>query len=140
MVADGTLVIAGVAAGTAASSVGGACLDGAQKKDGYQWHHLATDKNDLSPVRGGPWTPRFEDLFTKAGMRLDDPANRVYLRDHQGPHPEAYHEEVHERLLAAVSQCHPQEQCRRRLTEELKRIAGEVCTRGSRLHRLLTKG
>jgi hypothetical protein len=91
----------------------GGTTDGSEKKAGYQWHHLATDKNDASPLRGGPWTPRFQRLFGKAGMHLNDPANRVYLLGHLGPHPERYH-------------------------EELQRIRDEVCTRGSPLHRLLT--
>ncbi|WP_235216623.1 AHH domain-containing protein [Archangium violaceum] len=35
-------------------------------------------------------------------MSLDDPANIVYLRDHKGPHPEAYHSEVFQRLNEAM--------------------------------------
>lgn len=143
MVAEGTLVVTGVAAGTAVGSASGgagaACTDGAQKKDGYQWHHLATDKNDVSSVHGGPWTPVFELIFAKAGMSLQDPANLVYLAGHQGPHPEAYHVDIYERLEAAVAGCKGQDECRSRLTAELKRLAGEVCTPGTLLHRLATK-
>jgi hypothetical protein len=76
MVAEGTLVVSGVAVGTATGSaaggVGSACADGSVKKEGYQWHHIATDKNDVSESRGGPWTPRIEDLFARAGMSLQD--------------------------------------------------------------------
>src|SRR5205814_1788582 len=68
VVADGTLVIAGAAVGTAASGLGSACTDGDPKKTGSQWHHLATDKNEVSLDRGGPWTPLFEQLFATAGM------------------------------------------------------------------------
>jgi hypothetical protein len=68
MVADGSILVAGVAAGTAAAS-GSACTDGSEKMDGYFWHHLATNKNSISALRGGPWTPRFEDFFEMAGMR-----------------------------------------------------------------------
>ncbi|PTL82862.1 hypothetical protein DAT35_17910 [Vitiosangium sp. GDMCC 1.1324] len=139
VVADGTIVLAGAAMGTAGSTAGGVCSDGSEKKDGYQWHHLATDKNDASPLRGGPWTPRFQRLFGKAGMQLNDPANRVYLLGHLGPHPERYHAEVHRRLEAALEGCGSISQCRVRLVEELRRIKDEVCTRGSPLHRLLTE-
>jgi hypothetical protein len=143
MVAEGTLVVSGVAVGTAAGSasggVGSACTDGAVKKDDHQWHHLATNKNDSSELQGGPWTPRFEDLFATAGMSLEDPANLVYLKGHEGPHPEAYHQEVFRRLRVAVGGCQTMAQCRSRLVEALKGIASEVCTPGSLLHGWATK-
>jgi hypothetical protein len=140
VVADGTLVIAGAAVGTAASSaVGSACSDGSQQKDGHQWHHLATDKNEKSVTRGGPWTPLFQRIFAKAGMDLDDAANLVYLKSHKGPHPEAYHLEIFERLERAVAGCRSTPDCRSRLVEALQQLARDVCTPGSRLHRLVTQ-
>ncbi len=139
MVADGTVVVMGVSAGTAATAVGGACSDGSVKKDGHRWHHLATNKNDISTNHGGPWTPLFAKLFAKAGMSLDAVENLVYLAGHKGPHPEAYHEEVYRRLEAALGRCQTVEQCRVRMLRELKSIADEVCTPGSRLYRLLTR-
>lgn len=139
VVADGTIVLAGATLGTAGAAASSVCSDGSVKKAGYQWHHLATDKNDASPLRGGPWTPRFQRLFGKAGMQLNDPANRVYLSGHLGPHPERYHAEVHRRLETALEDCDSTLLCRKRLLEELQRIRDEVCTRGSPLHRLLTE-
>jgi len=139
VVTDGTIVLAGAVLGTMGSATDRVCTDGTQKREGYQWHHLATDKNDSSPLRGGPWTPRFQQLFKKAGMLLDDPANRVYLAGHQGPHPEEYHFEVYQRLEAAMGRCLSTAQCKMRLTEELQKIRSEVCTPRSLLHRLLTK-
>jgi hypothetical protein len=144
MVADGTLVVSGVAVGTAASSASGggagsACADGSVKKDGYQWHHLATDKNTTSSLRGGPWTPRFQDLFARAGMTLEDPENLVYLQGHKGPHPEEYHAEIFERLQSALGPCRTHEQCRGNLSRALRRAATDVCTPGSQLHRLATQ-
>jgi hypothetical protein len=140
VVADGTVVLMGAAMGTgaAAARVTGACGDGS-KKDGSQWHHIATNKNAISDVYGGPWTPLFEKLFASAGMSLDSKENLIYLKDHKGPHPEAYHEEVLRRLRAAMAGCKTQPECRSRLVEELDRVAGEVCTPGSALHKLLTK-
>lgn len=137
VVSDGTLVIAGAVLGTASSSVSSACAEGTEKKDGYQWHHLATDKNDRSSVRGGPWTPLFERLFAKAGMSLDAPANRVYLAGHRGPHPEAYHKEIYQRLEAALAGCRTVSQCGSYLVDQLEKVRREVCTPGSSLHRLL---
>jgi hypothetical protein len=138
MVADGTVVVAGVAAGTAAV-VGSACTDGSESQDGYHWHHLATNKNDISERYGGPWTPRFDEFFEMAGLSLDAAENLVYLKGHKGPHPAEYHEAVYEKLRAAVRNCGPAAQCRRKLAQALKELADEVCTPGSRLHRLVTR-
>ncbi len=139
MVADGTIIVAGVAAGTGASRVGSACTDGLEKKEGHQWHHLATNKNDTSTAQGGPWTPVFEEVFARAGMKLDAPENRVYLKGHEGPHPEEYHEEVYQRLQRALGQCRTKKQCRDNLVKALEALADDVCTTGSRLHRLATR-
>ncbi|WP_224247987.1 AHH domain-containing protein [Hyalangium gracile] len=139
IVADGTIVLAGAVLGTVGSSMSSACTDGSQKREGYQWHHLATNKNELSATRGGPWTPLFQQIFAKAGMGLDDPANRVYLASHRGPHPEEYHAEVYDRLLDAVRDCKGVSHCRLRLTEALAELASKTCTTGSYLHRLLTQ-
>ncbi|MFP2924520.1 AHH domain-containing protein [Pyxidicoccus sp. 3LG] len=143
MVADGSLVVSGVVVGTATGSASGgagsACADGSVKLDDYRWHHLATNKNDTAEVRGGPWTPRFEDLFERAGMSLNDSANLVYLRKHQGPHPEAYHAEVFARLEEALGECDAAPKCRPRLVQELGKLTRDVCTPGSSLHRLVTQ-
>lgn len=146
-VADGTVVLMGVSAGTTASAVSsavaasrttGACRDESNKGDA-RGHHIATDKNDTAEVRGGPWTPKFKALFDRAGMSLDDPANIVHLTGHKGPHPEAYHVEIYDRLSDATSTCQTQLECKRKLIEALDEIAGDICKPGSRLNKLLTK-
>nr|WP_245814488.1 AHH domain-containing protein [Cystobacter ferrugineus] len=71
-------------------------------------------------------------------MSLEDAANKVYLRKHAGPHSEAYHTEIFDRLNEAVRTCPNKGACRIALTRELNKIADEVCTPGSRLHRLAT--
>lgn len=116
----------------------GACRDEANKGDA-PGHHIATNKNDLSEVNGGPWTPRFQVLFDRAGMSMNDPANIVFLVGHQGPHPEEYHEEVYKRLEAALGRCRTKAECRARLVEELDGIAATLCKLGSKLHKLVTK-
>ncbi|QRK13614.1 AHH domain-containing protein [Archangium violaceum] len=136
MVADGTVLVAGVAAGTASAT---ACSDGSEPRDGYYWHHLATNKNDTSTLRGGPWTPLFEEFFELAGMSLDAKENLVYLKGHKGPHPEAYHQALYDELRRAMSGCGTAALCKNKLVEVLAKIADEVCTPGSRLHRLITK-
>ncbi|QRK11987.1 AHH domain-containing protein [Archangium violaceum] len=144
-VADGTVVLMGVSASTSASAVTaaassarttGACAE--SKRDDHHAHHLATNKNDKSESRGGPWTPEFKTLFARAGMSLEDPANIVYLRGHKGPHPEEYHSEIFERLSRAIVNCRRRSECRAQLVEELDKLAGDVCTPGSKLNKLVT--
>jgi HNH/ENDO VII superfamily nuclease len=145
-VADGTVVLMGVTASTTTVAVAsavssarttGACAESGQ--DGHQRHHLCTNKNDISENSGGPWTPRFEEFFERAGMSLDDPANIVYLRDHKGPHPEAYHREIFRRLDDALRGCRPPVECQAKLVRALDAIAGEVCTAGSTINKLVTR-
>jgi hypothetical protein len=118
--------------------VGSACADGTESKEGYHWHHLATNKNDISTVQGGPWTPVFKRFFDKAGMSLDAAENLVYLKGHKGPHSEAYHSEVYRRLERALKGCRTTAQCKSALVDALKELANDVCTPGSRLHQWVT--
>lgn len=145
-VADGTVVLMGVSANTAAGAVAGtvsaarttgACAG--SKEDDNHAHHLCTNKNEKSELNGGPWTPEFEGFFKRAGMSLDDPANIVYLRDHKGPHPEEYHSEIFKRLRDALRGCRTQVECRAKLVRALDEIAGEVCKPGSTLNKLVTR-
>lgn len=138
-VVEGSVVVGGAAVGATSQGLRGACKDGTLKLLRHTWHHLATARNLTGSARGGPWTPRFLQLFAKAGMDLEASENLVYLESHAGPHPEEYHEEIHERLARAVGTCRSVAQCRARLVEELRRIADEVCTPGSKLNRLATK-
>ncbi|WNG54018.1 hypothetical protein F0U59_03835 [Archangium gephyra] len=139
MAADGTIIMTGAAAGTVASAAGSACTDGSENKAGYHWHHLATNKNEISASYGGPWTPLFEELFVRVGMSLDAKENLVYLQGHKGPHPEEYHSTIYRRLEAALAKCRSLEQCQRSLKDALRKIAVEICTPGTRLHRLATR-
>jgi hypothetical protein len=145
-VADGTVVLMGVSANTTVSAVASAVSSArttggcAQSKgDDNHAHHLCTNKNNKSEITGGPWTPRFEELFARARMSLDDPANIVYLRGHQGPHPEEYHREIFRRLEEALRTCRTRAECRAKLLEELDRSARDVCTPGSSLNKLVTR-
>ncbi|MBZ4371748.1 AHH domain-containing protein [Corallococcus sp. AS-1-6] len=103
-------------------------------------HHICTNKNLVSASTGGPWTPLCERIFKKAGMSLDDAANKVRLNGHEGPHPELYHKKVLSRLQDAVGRCRTIEACQANLKEELARISAELTTHGSPLRRLVVKG
>jgi hypothetical protein len=102
-------------------------------------HHIATICNDKSTARGGAWTPRFRDIFAKAGMTLDDPANKMPLPGHYGPHPERYHQIVYNELDAATAACRSVVTCREKLKEALKELAKEIATPGTELNRLVTR-
>jgi hypothetical protein len=102
-------------------------------------HHIATVENTKSTARGGPWTKRFKDLFDKAGMSMEDPANKVKLSRHYGPHPEEYHQVVFDTLNDAVRKCVTRSECERALRNALQELAADITRNGSKLNRLLTK-
>jgi HNH/ENDO VII superfamily nuclease len=102
-------------------------------------HHIATDKWTEATHSGGPWTPKFQKIFDRAGMSLNDPANRVRIKGHKGPHPEEYHREVFKRLNEAVEDCSSIKQCRESLTKALRGIADEIATEGTKLNKLITR-
>jgi hypothetical protein len=102
-------------------------------------HHIATVCNDNDTKRGGPWTPRFRQIFAKAGMSMEDPANKMPLPGHYGPHPERYHRIIHRALLDATLTCRSVVQCRAALTDELRRLAKQIATPGTELNRLVTR-
>jgi len=103
------------------------------------WHHIASDKFSTSTNNGGPWTPRYQEIFDRAGMSLDDAANQVRVPGHKGPHPREYHEEVYERLDEATSTCKSIERCRDALTKILGVLAREISKQGTKLNRLVTR-
>jgi hypothetical protein len=103
-------------------------------------HHIGTIANKKSTLRGGPWTPRFEKLFARAGMRLKDPENIVPIQGHKGPHPQRYHDIVHERLQEALGDCSGIAECRARLLPALDELAKLISTPGTELNRLVTLG
>ncbi|MCY1046792.1 AHH domain-containing protein [Corallococcus sp. bb12-1] len=102
-------------------------------------HHIATNKWWEATHNGGPWSPQFQELFDRAGMSLDDAANRVGIQGHKGPHPEAYHQEVLSRLRQALGRCRSMAQCREALTARLKQLASELRTEGTQLHKWITR-
>ncbi|WP_073562345.1 AHH domain-containing protein [Archangium sp. Cb G35] len=139
VVANGSVIIAGATLGnTAAAARAESICDDGSNKNG-EWHHLATIGNRKSSARGGPWTPRFEGLFEQVGMNLSDPANLIHIQGHEGPHSEEYHQEIFRRLRAILIECTSLDECRRAFTNELKKIAGELCTPGTDLNKMLLK-
>jgi RHS repeat-associated protein len=65
-------------------------------------HHIATNK-----TKGG-YTAQFKAIFARAGMTLDDPANKVALPGHGqhplgSPHAQSYHQYILDQLRVATS-------------------------------------
>ena len=102
-------------------------------------HHIATDKWMDATHGGGPWTPRFQEIFDRAGMSLNDPANKVRVKGHVGPHPQEYHEEIYRRLDEATTGCRTVQRCRQALEAELRALAEEIFSPGTWLNRLVTR-
>ncbi|RYZ33271.1 MAG: hypothetical protein EOO71_42375, partial [Myxococcaceae bacterium] len=102
-------------------------------------HHIATNKWWEATHNGGPWSPNFQKLFDRAGMSLDDPANKVRVPGHKGPHPAEYHREVSSRLNEAMEDCSSLQQCREALTGILHKLAGEIATQGTKLNKWVTR-
>src|SRR5262249_20592180 len=78
----------------------------------------------------------FEELFREAGMSLDDDANLVRVAGHQGPHPDAYHQLVYDRLITAVDGL-AGDAFTKALAQELSAMASELRTPGSLLNWLV---
>jgi hypothetical protein len=131
-----TVALAPDAVAMTARAMGGAAA-GPVDQDGHD-HHIATNKWWKSTNNAGPWSPQFQEIFDKAGMTLDDPANIVHVKGHKGPHPQEYHERIFRRLSSATRDCRTMEQCRADLTAELGRLGKEIATPGTTLNKLVT--
>ncbi|WP_370452574.1 AHH domain-containing protein [Corallococcus sp. CA054B] len=137
--AEGAITIT-LAPGALAMTAGGPGAGSTLKVDADgPWHHIASDKFSTSTNNGGPWTPRYQEIFDRAGMSLDDATNQVRVPGHRGPHPRKYHEEVYERLDEATATCKSIERCREALTRILGVLARELSEPGTRLNRLVTR-
>ncbi len=131
-----TVALAPGAVAMTARAMGGAAAAPVDE-EGHN-HHIATDKWWKSIHNDGPWSPRFKQIFDKAGMSLNDPANLVRVKGHKGPHPPEYHKIIFRRLNAATRTCRTMQQCRESLTAELRDLAGEIATPGTELNGLVT--
>jgi RHS repeat-associated protein len=123
----------------AASRGGRSAIEAADKATAGPIHHLMTNKNWVSTLRGGPWSPRFRDIAGKAGMTLEDVANKVAVPGHVGPHPEAYHQAVFDRLTTATRGLSGNAYGAA-FRAELGAIKSEAATVGSHLNKLLSGG
>ena len=123
-----------LAPGAVAMTARGARADRTEK------HHIATIANEKSTLPGGPWTPLFEELFARAGMRLTARENTVPIKGHKGPHPQRYHDIVFGRLQRALGDCSSVAECRARLVPALDELAKLISTPGTELNRLVTLG
>ncbi|RKG99534.1 hypothetical protein D7X74_39340 [Corallococcus sp. CA047B] len=127
-----TLELAPGAVAMAAQGPNAAAVEGHE-------HHIATNKWWEATHNGGPWSPKFQKLFDRAGMSLDDQANRVRIPGHKGPHPQQYHAVVYKRLKDALGRCRSIEQCRGELEKALQSLARELLETGSQLNQWIVR-
>ncbi|RYZ38227.1 MAG: hypothetical protein EOO71_24970 [Myxococcaceae bacterium] len=132
-----TFALAPTAMAMAARDEGGPPVSGGVDAEGHE-HHIASNKWWSATNRGGPWSPQFQKIFDRAGMSLDDPANKVRVPGHRGPHPEAYHQSVLRALDRATTGCGTISNCRTVLTKELRILASQLIKSNTRLNRLVT--
>ncbi|MFL5346013.1 MAG: AHH domain-containing protein [Hyalangium sp.] len=114
----------------------GLCVS--SEEDGGSPHRIATLSRRKASKLGAAWTPRFEALFARAGMELEDPLNLLYLQEHNSPHPEAYHQAIYDRLQATLEGCGDQASCASVLRMALRRLATELCTPDTPLSSLVS--
>ncbi len=98
------------------------------------WHHVFTNKNF---IRGQQWSKKFEPLFQKAGYKLDDAINKVFVKGHKGPHPDEYHQYVYDQILEATEGLKGKAY-KEAFDKTLNRLSEEVSTIGSYANKLLT--
>jgi RHS repeat-associated protein len=101
-------------------------------------HHICTNKNLISMLSGGPWTPRFDKIFKKAGYSLGDDINLIAIPGHKGPHPQAYHEAIFDRLIGAT-QGLSGPAFKAAFEAEMGAIRSELTTVGTQLNKWITK-
>ena len=129
----------GVGASALAMTARGTVDPGKKVPCRHEEHHISTPKNSKAAVRGGPWTPRFQKIFAKAGLSMDNKANIVNVYGHVGPHPEEYHQAVYDALERSTRGCATTEQCRALLVRALADLAEKIATPGSTLNDLITR-
>jgi RHS repeat-associated protein len=112
---------------------------GSETKKKSSEHHVCTDKNCVSDARGGPWTPKFQEMFDKAGMDMQNPLNRVVVEGHRGPHPEAYHKHVYHYLNGRTAGLAGEEYAQA-FRAGLGELRTEIATPGSPLNKMVTGG
>ncbi|MCE2523459.1 MAG: AHH domain-containing protein [Rhodobacteraceae bacterium] len=102
-------------------------------------HHVCTNKNCVSTANGGPWTPRFQEVFDNAGLNINSEINKIAVPGHRGPHPAAYHQYVYRELQSATRGVQPgTSQYTARVSSTLDRIKTEAITPGNQVHSWLT--
>ncbi|KAB8027422.1 FG-GAP-like repeat-containing protein [Fluviispira multicolorata] len=110
----------------------------ASKDEKAQIHHICTDKNYVSKSNGGPWTPKFEELFEDVKMSMQDDLNKVSVPGHKSRHSEEYHTTVYERLIKAVDG-KTGDESKQSFRSELTNLKKEIATRGSELNNMVRR-
>jgi hypothetical protein len=84
------------------------------------------------------WSLKFLPLFKKAGYKLSDAINTVFVKGHFGPHPDEYHRIVLKRLTEATKDLKGSK-FKEAFDKTLTEIGKEAAEKGTELNKLLTK-
>jgi RHS repeat-associated protein len=100
-----------------------------------QNHHIATDKHTTE------WTAKLKKYFDRAGLNITKAKNNIVkVLDHQGPHPDEYHQYVNDELDKATQGIKPYTQkYQDAVIKTLDRIGNECQTPGSYANKLITR-
>lgn len=103
-------------------------------------HHVCTNKNCTGTASGGPWTPRFQELFENAGLNINSEINKIAVPGHRGPHPAAYHQYMFRELSDATTGLTPNTPAyTNAVAGTLNRIKVEATTPGNQVNSWLTE-
>jgi hypothetical protein len=89
-------------------------------------HHIMTNKNYKAGLR---WSVRYENLFKKHGISSNPfnwPENKVPLPGHKGPHSDAYHNRIYNRVEKALKNKKKGVKSEEALRKALKRIKSHM--------------
>jgi hypothetical protein len=98
-----------------------------------QWHHIMTDKNSIKDPQ---WTNQFNNLLRGVGLTVATAINNlVQVYNHQGPHPQEYHEYIYMRIQEILNDGGGKPE----VEEELRELASECSTPGTYCNGLVTR-
>jgi hypothetical protein len=78
-------------------------------------------------------------MASRAGMTLEDAANKVVVAGHKGPHPQAYHDEAVYRTLSDATTGLSGGEYTKAFQASLAHLRTEVSTPGTWLNRMVTR-
>jgi hypothetical protein len=99
-------------------------------------HHLTTLENVVSEAGGGPYTPLFERLLARGGLRITDPRLAIEVPGHAGPHAAA-NWYTYMKLQEAIRGLTGESATRQAILQRVRALRIEALTPGETLNTLI---